>query len=166
MRPSLKCALKCALKRSLFRSRFPVLLVLAALALLTLGACASRAPAAADGPPPSAETAAADPAPSGPSTASQVGGYALAVPENIVYVPWKMIGGGIKGASDGVRAGFDKGRMPLLGAIFSPVNLVTGFVTGFGEGFAMSPMLLGPSDRFGRAMAAPTKRATTIWWYP
>jgi hypothetical protein len=94
------------------------------------------------------------------------GDYAMVVPENAVYLPWKFIGGGIKGASDGVRAGFDKGRMPLLGLVFSPVNLVVGFLTGACEGSAMSPGVVGPSDYFGRAMSGPTKRATTIWWYP
>lgn len=102
----------------------------------------------------------------GPSTGSRVAGYALAVPENVLWVPWKMVGGAVKGASDGVMAGFDKGRMPLAGVVFSPLNLVTGFVTGFVEGLTMPPMLVGPDDSYSKVMASPTKRTTTIWWYP
>lgn len=93
------------------------------------------------------------------------GDYALAVPANIVWIPWKMVGGALKGSSDGVQAGFKKGQMPFLGAVFAPVNLAAGFVTGFFEGAAMSPGLIGPEDDFSRTMAAPTKRTTTIWWY-
>lgn len=92
--------------------------------------------------------------------------YAMVVPENVVYLPWKPVGGALKGASDGVMAGFDKGRMPLLGLLFSPVNLAVGFVTGVFEGAAGSPGVVGPSDDFGRAMSAPTKHTTSIWWYP
>ena len=97
---------------------------------------------------------------------SRTGDYVMTVPENVVWVPWKMIGGGIKGASDGVQAGFDKGRMPFFGVLFSPVNLVVGFATGFVEGLLMAPGLIGPDDDFSRAMGLPTKRETSIWWYP
>ena len=97
---------------------------------------------------------------------SRTGDYVMTVPENVVWIPWKMIGGGIKGASDGVQAGFDKGRMPFFGVLFSPVNLVVGFATGFVEGLLMAPGLIGPDDDFGRAMGLPTKRETEIWWYP
>lgn len=141
-----------------------------------LGACASSpAPAAgapsAPGAPTarSAETSASSattemssPRDSGPG----VGAYAAVVPENIVWIPWKMIGGAFKGAGDGVGAGFAKGRLPALGVLFSPINLVTGFVTGFAEGAVMSPGVIGPSDNFGRTMALPGKRVTSVWWYP
>lgn len=96
---------------------------------------------------------------------SNVLGWALAPFENVVYLPWKLIGGGVKGASDGVRAGFDKDRMPFLALIFSPVNALVGFGTGAVEGVALKPVLVGPGDSFGHAMAQPTKHATTIWWY-
>jgi len=90
----------------------------------------------------------------------------IAVPfENIVYIPWKFIGGGGKGASDGVAAGFSKDRMPILGVIFSPVNLVVGFLTGAVETVVTDPLFVGPSDSFGHAMAQPTRHATAIWWY-
>ena len=85
--------------------------------------------------------------------------------ENVLYLPWKFVGGGLKGAADGVGAGFSKDRMPALGLLFSPLNLVAGFVTGAVEGVAMSPGLVGPDDSFGYAMGRPMKRATSIWWY-
>ena len=91
--------------------------------------------------------------------------YAMVVPENVVWVPWKLIGTAGKGASDGVMAGFGRDGMPILGVIFAPVNLVAGLVTGLVEGAVLSPGLIGPTDRFGKAMAAPTKHDTTIWWY-
>ena len=151
-----------------------VWMVLVPVAATALGACASSP--AADGPagpgaasPRSAETSASSattemssPRDSGPG----VGAYAAVVPENIVWIPWKMIGGAFKGAGDGVGAGFAKGRLPALGVLFSPINLVTGFVTGFAEGAVMSPGVIGPSDNFGRTMALPTKRVTSVWWYP
>jgi hypothetical protein len=152
--------------------------LLLAVAAASSAACASSPDAAdpevkrsdaASGAAPAAP--AAEAAPSGrkskkASGAERAGEYALTVPQNIVYLPWKLIGGGVKGASDGVQAGFDKGRMPLFGLLFSPVNLVTGFVTGAGEGLVMPPAVVGPDDDFGRAMAGPTDRDTTIWWYP
>ncbi len=91
--------------------------------------------------------------------------WALTPFENIVYLPWKLIGGGAKGGADGVRAGFDKDRMPAIGLLFSPVNLVVGFLTGAVETVASKPVLIGPDDSFGHAMAQPTKHATSIWWY-
>lgn len=112
-------------------------------------------------------TKSAEEAPSdGSSGLGRAGKVAATVPANIVWIPWKMVGGAVKGASDGVQAGFDKGRgMPIVAAAFSPVNLVVGFVTGFFEGAGMSPVLLGPDDNFGRAFSSPTSRTTTIWWY-
>jgi hypothetical protein len=90
----------------------------------------------------------------------------VAVPfENIVYIPWKLIGGGAKGVSDGVSAGFAKDRMPILGVVFLPVNAIAGFATGAVETVAMSPVFVGPGDSFGHAMAQPTRHATAIWWY-
>src|SRR5437870_5160951 len=69
----------------------------------------------------------------GSSGGSSVLGWVAAPFENIVYLPWKLIGGGIKGAADGVGAGFGKDktggqRMPVLGVLFSPLNLVAGFL--------------------------------------
>jgi hypothetical protein len=94
-----------------------------------------------------------------------VGAYIAAPFENVLYLPWKVIGSGIKGASDGVGAGFTKDRMPVYGIIFSPVNLVVGLLTGMGEGAVMKPGVVGPSDSFSHAMAQPPKHVTTIWWY-
>ncbi len=102
----------------------------------------------------------------GSGTAAKVGNAVMTVPENVAWIPWKMIGGAGKGASDGVHAGFDKDRMPAMGLLFSPINLAMGLVTGLVEGAAMSPMLIGPEDSFGRTMASPTKRQTNVWWYP
>ena len=160
-------------------------LVVVATALLAAG-CASS-PEPKEPPPKSATDPAAPPDETGaPDTTAKpgekekegpkrprkatgierAGQYAMTVPENILWIPWKMIGGGVKGASDGVQAGFEKGRMPLFGVIFSPVNLVVGLATGVVEGLVMSPGLVGPDDDFGRAMSLPTKRSTSIWWYP
>ncbi|MCE9638496.1 MAG: hypothetical protein K8T90_22575 [Planctomycetes bacterium] len=137
---------------------------------LAVAGCATTTKGGESAPPPSSASSSAssqpDDTPAGPSAGSKVGGYVLAVPENIVWLPWKVIGGGFKGASDGVQAGFAKGRMPALGALFSPVNLVVGFVSGMVEGGAMSPGLIGPSDNFSRVMASPTKRSMNVWWYP
>lgn len=153
-----------------------LVLPLAAAALVALPACATteeaKKPAAAESSAPRAERSGSgikvttEPPEETSSTGPTFGDYAMVVPENAVYLPWKVVGGGIKGVSDGVRAGFDKGRMPLLGLLFSPVNAAVGLVTGVVEGAFMSPAAVGPSDYFGRAMAAPTKRATSIWWYP
>lgn len=93
------------------------------------------------------------------------GSGAIAIPANVPYLPWKMIGGGLKGAGDGIAAGFGSDRMPLLGLAFSPVNAVAGFLTGFAYGVGSSPAVLGPSDDVGRAFAAPMNRKTYIWWY-
>jgi len=135
------------------------------------GAAGATDPAAGDagGPPDAAAKPAEKDGPKRPRKATgleRAGQYALAVPANILWIPWKIIGGGVKGASDGVYAGFDKGRLPLFGTIFSPVNLVVGLGTGAVEGLVMSPGLVGPDDDFGRAMSLPTKRSTSIWWYP
>lgn len=106
------------------------------------------------------------PGDSGQSGVGRAGKIAATVPANIVWIPWKIVGSGLKGASDGVHAGFDKGRgMPLLAVLFSPVNLAAGLVTGIFEGAAMPPLLIGPDDNFGRTFSSPTSRATTIWWY-
>jgi hypothetical protein len=96
--------------------------------------------------------------------------YVAAPFENVVYLPWKLVGGALKGAADGVGAGFakdEKGgtKMPALGVVFAPINLVLGFVTGMFEGVALDPFLVGPSDDFGRAMGQPMRHPTTIWWY-
>lgn len=165
--------MRTTLIRDLVRSvagaarRLPGALALAALLCLAAAGCATSK-GGESAPPPSTTSSAArsDDAPAGPGAASKVGGYLLAVPENLVWLPWKVIGGGIKGASDGVQAGFAKGRMPALGALFSPINLVAGLVSGMVEGGAMSPGLVGPSDDFGRVMASPTKRSMNVWWYP
>jgi hypothetical protein len=95
----------------------------------------------------------------------------VAVPfENIVYLPWKVIGGALKGSVDGVMAGFGKDpsgnqRMPAMGLIFSPLNLAAGFVTGAVEGAVIEPGVVGPEDSFGHAMGQPLRHPTSIWWY-
>jgi hypothetical protein len=91
--------------------------------------------------------------------------YVMAPFENIVYLPWKFIGGAGKGAVDGVSAGFAKDRMPIMGLVFSPINAVAGLVTGAVEGVALSPGVVGPSDDFSRAMGQPLRHPTSIWWY-
>lgn len=85
--------------------------------------------------------------------------------ENVVWWPWKIIGTGLKGAADGVGSGFKQERMPAIGLLFSPVNLVAGLVTGMVQGIPMSPLLIGPRDSFGRTMSQPMRHATSIWWY-
>ena len=105
-------------------------------------------------------------APQGPSAVGRAGGYALAVPKNVLWLPWKMVGGALKGASDGVQAGFERDRQPLLGVVFSPVNLVAGFATGLVGGTTMGPFLVGPDDNYGRVMSSPISNYTDIWWYP
>jgi len=115
-------------------------------------------------PPPS------ESAPAKEGGDSKVLGWIAAPFENIVYLPWKLIGGGIKGGVDGVSAGFGKDasgnqRMPFIGAVFSPINLVFGLLTGAVEGVAIEPGLVGPDDSFGHAMSAPLKHPTSIWWY-
>ena len=114
-----------------------------------------------EAPPPQEERSGGD---------SKVLGWIAAPFENVVYLPWKLIGGGIKGGVDGVSAGFNKDaegnqRMPFLGVLFSPVNLVFGFLTGAVEGVTIDPGVVGPDDSFGHAMSAPLRHPTTIWWY-
>jgi hypothetical protein len=91
--------------------------------------------------------------------------YVMTPFENIVYLPWKLLGGAGKGVADGVSAGFGKDRMPILGLVFSPLNAVAGLVTGAVEGVALSPGVVGPSDDFSRAMGQPLRHPTSIWWY-
>jgi hypothetical protein len=105
----------------------------------------------------------ADDAPS--SEGPGVGAYVAAPFENVLWWPWKIVGTGVKGAADGVASGFQKDRMPVLGLLFSPLTGAAGLVTGFFEGVAMGPGLVGPSDNFGHVMSLPPKHATTIWWY-
>lgn len=151
-------------------------LVLAALALMFAVGCKSAE--SAKSPQPQASTYEGEGKPkikfgeggSGGGQASSDGGsnvigWVLVPFENVLYLPWKLVGGGLKGAADGVGAGFAKDRMPYLGALFSPLNAVAGFVTGAAEGVALKPMLIGPSDNFGYAMGRPLNHATTIWWY-
>lgn len=149
------------------RRAFPV--VLAAALALTCAACRSTP----DAPPvPSSGDASGaekirfgTPAESSSSTGPGALDYIASPFETIIWWPWKILGTGLKGAADGVGAGFTKERMPVVGIIVSPINLVAGFVTGLAEGAAMGPASIGPSDRFGRTMSMPTKHATTIWWY-
>jgi hypothetical protein len=91
--------------------------------------------------------------------------YVMTPFENIVYLPWKLIGGAGKGAADGVSAGFAKDRMPIMGLLFSPLNAAAGLVTGAVEGVSLSPVVVGPSDDFSRAMGQPLRHPTSIWWY-
>jgi hypothetical protein len=94
------------------------------------------------------------------------GDYAMTVPQNLVWWPWKAIGGMGKGFVDGIGAGFDDNRMPILGLLFSPVNAVMGLVTGFGTGLFSEPGAIGPRTNFSRTMGIPTQRPTPIWWLP
>ena len=72
------------------------------------------------------------------------GDYAMVVPENLVWWPWKIIGGTGKGLVDGVSAGFTPERLPILGLLFSPVNAVLGTVTGFHGRHLLAPRLHRP----------------------
>jgi len=94
------------------------------------------------------------------------GDYAMTVPKNIVWWPWKIIGGTGKGFVDGLGAGFDENRMPILGLLFAPVNAVIGTVTGLGVGTFSEPGVIGPRTNFGRTLGLPTQRPTPIWWLP
>ena len=143
--------------------------LLTALALLLALAGCATAPVVADAFAPGValqdeefEAAETDDIASGPG----FGDYALVVPQNLVWIPWKIIGGAGKGLVDGVVAGFDADRIPLLGLIFSPVNAVMGLVTGLGTGTVSEPGFIGPRTNFSRSMGLPTKRPTPIWWLP
>ena len=94
------------------------------------------------------------------------GDYALVVPQNLVWIPWKILAGTGKGIVDGIAAGFDADRVPLLGLLFSPVNAVMGLLTGLGTGTVSEPGFIGPRTNFSRSMGLPTKRPTPIWWLP
>jgi hypothetical protein len=153
--------------------RIAVLALVLVSALVLAGGCKSSQPS--QSAPPKASTYDGEGEPkikfkSEPAEPAESGGPGamsyVAVPfENIVYVPWKLIGGGAKGVSDGVSAGFAKDRMPILGVVFLPVNAVVGFLTGAVETVAMSPVFVGPSDSFGHAMSQPLRHPTAIWWY-
>ncbi len=94
------------------------------------------------------------------------GDYALVVPKNLVWWPWKIIGGTAKGTVDGIGAGFEEDRMPVLGLVFLPVNAVVGLLTGFGTGVVSEPGAIGPYTNFGSTMGLPMQRPTPIWWLP
>jgi hypothetical protein len=151
--------------------------LLVALAPFCAAGCKSsgtEAPAPAPAPGPKVERAGESgirvtqpPAPAASASYSGPGAldYVAAPFENLVWIPWKVVGTSLKGATDGVAAGFAADRMPMLGLLFSPVNAVAGLVTGLAEGVAMSPMLVGPEDAFGRVMGKPMQNPTLIWWY-
>src|SRR2546426_926196 len=98
---------------------------------LGLAACACKSSQSGDAvPAPKASTYEGEGSPKirfkDESPAASSGGgtsalaYVAAPFENIVYLPWKLIGGGVKGAADGVGAGFAKDktgeqRVPILG---------------------------------------------------
>jgi hypothetical protein len=94
------------------------------------------------------------------------GDYAMTVPKNLVWWPWKILGGGGRGFVDGAGAGFDDNRMPILGLVLLPVNAAIGLVTGLGVGVVSEPGVIGPRTPFSRTMGIPTKRPTPIWWLP
>lgn len=96
---------------------------------------------------------------------ARAGEWAYTAPINLVYWPWKVIGRGGRGAADGVVAGFNEGRMPIFGLVFSPVNLVTGLLTGMAEGVVLSPGAVTPDRDIGRSFARPTADPINVWWY-
>ncbi len=100
------------------------------------------------------------------SKSSGFGDYALVVPKNIVWFPWKILGASGKGLVDGISAGFEPNRLPFLGLLFMPVNAAVGLLTGFGTGIVSEPGVIGPRTNFGRTMGLPTQRPTPIWWLP
>lgn len=144
-------------------------------AALTLGACASAGPGGPDLHGVTdfvvdAQRAQSDaPAPQtrpGKSTgAARVGEWAWKGPLNVVYWPWKLVGKTGRGLVDGIGAGFEEGRMPLMGLIMSLINAATGTITGLVEGIGLSPQLLTPDVDADKAFAKPTSTPTTIWWY-
>jgi hypothetical protein len=97
--------------------------------------------------------------------AARTGEWLYKGPSNLLWWPWKIIGSGLRGIPDGVVAGFDEGRMPVIALIVSPINAVTGLLTGMAEGAAMGPGLITPETDMGRAFSKPLTVPTTIWWY-
>ena len=71
----------------------------------------------------------------------------------------------LRGIPDGVIAGFEKDRMPIVGLIVSPINAATGLLTGMVEGAAMGPAFITPDTDLGRTFGKPTQVPTSIWWY-
>lgn len=94
------------------------------------------------------------------------GDYALVVPENLVWVPWKILAGTGKGFADGIAAGFEPHREPILSLVMTPVNAVVGLVTGLVVGTVSEPGFMGPRTNFSRTMGLPLQRPTPIWWLP
>ncbi len=92
--------------------------------------------------------------------------YAMVVPENAAYLPWKMVAGLGKGIVDGGAAGFEPHRLPILGLLFLPVNVAVGGVTGLVAGTVAEPGFVGPRASFGRTMGLPLQRRTPLWWLP
>ena len=149
--------------------RLFALLPLLAL-LFALAGCATARTAPGDTHAPVPGVALQDTAPDPDADIEPVdkgpgfGDYAMVLPKNIAWVPWKILAGTGKGLVDGVAAGFDEGRVPLLGLILSPVNAVVGLLTGFGTGVVSEPVFMGPKTPFGRTMGLPMQRPTPIWW--
>ena len=149
-----------------------LLALLPMLALLpAFAGCATAPPAdhATDGTVPGVvlqDDPTGDEEPALSSKEPGFGDYALVVPKNIVWLPWKTLAGAGKGLVDGISAGFEPERVPLLGLLFSPVNAVVGLGTGLGTGMFSEPGFIGPRTNFGRAMGLPTQRPTPIWWLP
>ena len=96
---------------------------------------------------------------------ARVGEWAYKGPLNVAYWPWKVVGRGLRGTVDGVSAGFEDGRMPMFGLLFSPINAATGLVTGMGEGIVKSPGAITPDTDVGSAFGRPTKDPIRVWWY-
>jgi hypothetical protein len=132
--------------------RTPLLLL--AVAPL-LAACASAAA------PPAPDEMRLDPMDATPKTMqepsilSKAGETLLAIPENAVWWPYKIVSGGLKGAYDGIAGGMNDAPMPILGVVASPVTGAMGLVKGVANGAAMGPYLIKDSAQFGRALDQP-----------
>ena len=129
---------------------------------MELNQAAARAPYAQD----AGGTGDADVQRPGKSTGgARAGEWLWKGPLNLVWWPWKIVGKAGRGLVDGVGAGFDEGRVPILGLAMSPVNAAVGLVSGTVEGIGMGPGLITPETDAGKAFAKPTSVPTTIWWY-
>jgi len=79
----------------------------------------------------------------------------LAVPETVLWWPYKVVSGALRGGYDGVADGIGDAPMPAVGVVASPVTGALGILKGIGKGLSQGPAIVRSSGEFGRALGAP-----------
>jgi hypothetical protein len=92
-----------------------------------------------------------------PGFFTQAGEAALSVPETVLWWPYKIVSGALKGAYDGVAGGVQDAPMPLAGIVAAPVTGAMGLLRGVGKGAALDPHYIKNTAMLAQAFGKP-------WW--